>query len=78
MWGSHRRQQAENDLLFHGIRSYLTCIHGKEWDGDCQMGNVGPDCELAEDIARKSGLAIIIAAGTCRFLGCLQSFECLA
>lgn len=53
-------------------------MHGKEWDGDCQMGNVGPDCELEEAIARKSGLAIIAAAGTCRFLGCLQSLECLA
>lgn len=42
------------------------------------MGNVGPDWEMKEAVARKSGLAIIIAAGTCRLLGCLQSFECLA
>lgn len=50
-------------------------IHGKEWNGDCQMRSVGPDCQVKEAAARKSGFAIIIAAG---FLGCLQSFECLA
>ena len=38
------------------------------------MENMGLDCEMKEDVARKSVLAIIIATVTCCFFRCLRIF----
>lgn len=42
------------------VFNIVICIYDKERGGDCQMANMGLECEMKEDIARKSVLAIIL------------------